>query len=306
MIRENLKKLILSVLKKFDIDVKRHSNHKPLKYLNKNIHPLSLYYLSNNKEFILNLDLSIGRTSRFYDLSQKSYDPHLFSLKKNLKKVVNYDSYHQKTLLMINKSKEYIKFKNLFEFYGITKNSNSLLNKYPCWSNVLPWENTKIRDKYLSFPKSVKFDRGKNGLKINSNNGIEIMKIDEKFSANSHISQYISLINSIKNYGYRPEKNDNYIEAEILIKEDDYRWKVGGEGNHRALVLTILGYKYVDCKINKIIRYEDAKFWPNVINGLFTTKQAQIIFMRFFDAKPPKSYSQWNDYCKKFHLDEKF
>ena len=90
--------------------------------------------------------------------------------------------------------------------------------------------------------------------------------------------------------------------TEILIKEDDHRWKVGGEGNHRALVLTILGYKYVDCKINKIIRYEDAKFWPNVINGLFTTKQAQIIFMRFFDAKPPKSYSQWNDYCKKMGI----
>ena len=203
---------------------------------------------------------------------------------------------------MIKKSKDLIKFKNLFDFYGISKISNSSLNKYPHWSNVLPWENIKIEDKYLNFPKSVKFDRGKNGFKINSDNDKEIMKIDEKFSANSHIYQYVSLIKSITKYGYISGKDNNYIEAEILTKEDDYRWKISGEGNHRAIILSVLGFKSADCKIKKIVRYEDAKFWPNVKNGLFTIKQAQKIFLRYFDANPPRSYNLWNKYCKDIPL----
>lgn len=299
LFKKTFKKIILNFLRKFDLDIIRYSKNKPTNFIGKKIHPISLNYLSNKRYSILNLKLSIGRTSRFYSLEKNSFDPHLYSIKKSLKKNFNEDLIHKNILFSINKSKELIKIKDLFDFYGLKKSSNTILKKYPFWSNILPWDNINIRDQFKYFPLSVKADRIRNGLNIKSDSISEIMRIDEQYSASSHVNQYISLLTSIKNKGYILDNDNNYIEADILIKGNDYRWKVSGEGNHRAIILSTLGYIHAPCKVIRIIRFNEAKYWPNVINGTFSIREAQIIFSRFFNANPPKSYESWNNFCKK-------
>jgi hypothetical protein len=49
--------------------------------------------------------------------------------------------------------------------------------------------------------------------------------------------------------------------------------------------------------VDKIIRYEDLEYWPNVVNSTFTKKEAEIIFNRIFDASPPEFYSHWIGHC---------
>ena len=157
-----------------------------------------------------------------------------------------------------------------------------------------------LMKKLKTFPISVKADRAKNGFEIKSNNHKTIMKIDHKKSIDSHISQYISLISSIKKNGFIENSDDNFIEAEILYKDGNYRWKVGGEGNHRSIVLSYLGYEYINVLVTNIIRYEDAKLWPNVMNKTFTLQDARRIFDNFFKGIPCFSNKKWIDYCDKY------
>ena len=45
----------------------------------------------------------------------------------------------------------------------------------------------------------------------------------------------------------------------IFIDGDDWRWIIGGEGNHRAIVASSLGHSELDGLVEGIIRKEDSK-----------------------------------------------
>ena len=91
---------------------------------------------------------------------------------------------------------------------------------------------------------------------------------------------------------------------ELLLKAEEFRWKPGGEGNHRATVIASLGIEMIKGLVVSTVRFEDAEYWPNVVNGIYQKKEAEIIFNRFFDSDPPECYNQWNSYCKKIVSNE--
>jgi hypothetical protein len=169
----------------------------------------------------------------------------------------------------------------------------------------MPWDSLTIQENFLNFPKSVKVDRAKNGFFIKSDDPNIIMKEDEINSLPSHVNQYVKLINSIKKNGYIPHLKNSFIEVEILLKGDKFCWKPSGEGNHRSTVVASLGYKTIKALVVKIIRFEDIKYWPNVINATFSEEEAKIIFNRFFDACPPKFNEDWIAYCNNYKKLEK-
>lgn len=286
---------INSFLKNFDLKIIRHSLFKPIDLTNKKFYPRSINYYSYNQQVIVKVKLEHGRTSRFFPLSKVSYDPHLFSIVQGLK--LKNKNLNQKINENIEISNTLINPKNIIQVLGINKSVNKKLNNFPPWSFVLPWDNLNIEEKIVNFPISVKADRARNGLKINSDNVHDIMKIDKEKSISSHISQYIKLISSVKENGYKANIESKLIEAELLVKENDFRWKIGGEGNHRAVILAALGYQNVEVIVTKMIFYEDSNYWPNVLNKTFTNKEAKSIFNRYYDGIPPAINNKWIKYC---------
>lgn len=210
------KNIINKFLSFFDIKISRYSLSVPLDLSDKNLHPRTISNICENRKVIINLSFDNGRTNRFFSLKEGSLDPFLFSIsysiKKNLNKIELFENIHQ----MIKRYKLSINTTNIFEINGLQKNDNPKLNTYPSWASVLPWENITIDQKLLNFPKSVKVDRARNDFNIKSNDPDEIMRQDEQNSLPSHISQYISLIESIKKNGYIPDSN-NYVEVELLV-----------------------------------------------------------------------------------------
>ena len=59
-----------------------------------------------------------------------------------------------------------------------------------------------------------------------------------------------------------------------------------------------LGYKTIKSLVTKVVRFEDAKYWPNVVNGTFKKNEAEQIFNRYFEANPPNFNKDWILYCK--------
>jgi len=291
------KKIINYFLSFFDAKITRHKSLLPLDFTKYSFHPRTLSYLCESKKAIINLDIESGRTNRFFALERGSFDPYLFSINQSLIKCNNEKNLYKSIFEILKYYKENIILNNLSDLFGLDSYKNKKLDTYPLWSAILPWNSLSIHEKILNFPQSVKADRAKNGFIIKSDDPEVIMKEDEINSLPSHIRQYVSLINSIKENGYFPNLKNSFIEVEILIKNEKFCWMPSGEGNHRATVVAALGYKKIEVLLTKIIRFEDAKYWPNVVNGTFEKEEAEIIFNRFFDAKPPDFNKDWIAYC---------
>jgi hypothetical protein len=61
-------------------------------------------------------------------------------------------------------------------------------------------------------------------------------------------------------------------------------------------VLSGLGIKECHFRVNSLIRREDAAFWPNVVNGLYTINEALMVFDMVFLGYSPGMNDEWENY----------
>ena len=287
------------VLSAFGLKLSR--NKKPKLYYPDKFschHPRTLLNIEFNQNFLLRVPVNLGRTSRWFDLSENSLDPILASLKIALKRDLIDDELYFFLRQMLKIQSKLISPLNAAAVVGISNDSNSesILYDFPAWSFVLPWQVENIKDKFQTFPISVKNDRRKSGFKIDSNDPLEIMKLNKLGSFDSHAKQYTSLLDSISKNGLLQGEKYGHISAFILIDGDSWRWIVGGEGNHRVDVASAIGYTAFDVLVEGVVRKEDSRWWPNVCNGLYTASQAEKVFDDIFNAKPSFIYSSWKSY----------
>jgi hypothetical protein len=291
-----MKKIIQDLLAIFDMRLVRASRYKILNLSDKEISPISVPYYVNSQPALVELDCNVGRTNRWFDLSRNSFDPHYYALKKGINEGLSGDAFIERVSKILEINKDMSVSKNAAEQFGLG-DFETKLNDYPFWAEVLPWHICTINEVVKKTPFDVKKSRSMHNLIIESNDPDEIMRIDREYSIYSHAEQYEKLLYSIKQKGLLQSEKYGLIHAEILIKDGEYRWKPGVDGNHRTILSAAMGIKKIPLIVDKIIRYEDLEYWPNVVNSTFSKKEAEIIFNRIFDASPPEFYSQWISHC---------
>src|SRR5690606_18181546 len=131
---------------------------------------------------------------------------------------------------------------------------------------------------------------------IKSDESLEIDQASEE-KIKMETERVINLVTSIKQNGYDTQSNDP-IGCIVLVHEDKWKWLVRG-GQHRASVLAALGYDKIPVLVRRIVRREDVCYWPNVQSGIFTQKQALMVFDKLFAAEPPPVAKDWVDYVNK-------
>ena len=163
--------------------------------------------------------------------------------------------------------------------------SNIKLKKYPAWSYVLPWADQDIEIKYKTYENIQKINRKRKSLDYNfknlANNNQYIYSIE---MADSQVNQSIRLLDSISKNGFKSELGLPSIH--ILVKDKEWRWFMS-QGNHRAYILYLLNYKFIDVTIDSVIYKKKSHLWPNVKNGLFKIEEAELVFDYLFEAKSP-------------------
>ena len=160
--------------------------------------------------------------------------------------------------------------------------NNKYLNSFPAWASVLPWEKLSIENKFESYLKSFIKNRNKHGAKFNQNNGKLTKK--EIYSLNvviSHVKQTEKLISSIKKNGIK--KTNNLPKIFLLInKNNEWRWIMSTEGNHRAYLFYFFGFRRIPTIIEDVICRDSLKSTYNVKNGLYSLNEAENIFDEIF------------------------
>jgi hypothetical protein len=97
--------------------------------------------------------------------------------------------------------------------------------------------------------------------------------------------------------GYkRHDGGDGDIRAIILINEQNQWVWLSTGGQHRASVLAALGYDSFPVRVHNVIRREEVKHWPNVVNGLFDIEDALKMFDNMFAGEFSHIANEWYDF----------
>ena len=225
--------------------------------------------------FLTVLPLQEGRTRRGICLFE---DPRVKIL-RDLVNINDRDAFVKAFKNWIITHTKENKSDNAAAVFGL--NSNPLIT-YPAWASVFPWDRITPSEKLKNYPAQVLRNRAESGMNVKGVSADQIMKIDH---SESHANQFFSLKCSIQKDGYRPDFSFDEPTAILFKVDDDWRWMVGGNGNHRIELLSSLGYTETKVRVTALVDRRYAAFWTNVVRGYFTKEEALHIFDSIFEGK---------------------
>lgn len=165
----------------------------------------------------------------------------------------------------------------------VDQKNNLNISKYPSWALVMPWEKISIKKKYKIYKNQFIFDRSVYEPKMKK--GTNINDIDIMYSYDYVYSQYTQtkkLLENIRTNGLKSFSYNDSPKIYILIDNNEWRWCMSKEGNHRAYISHLLGNKSFECVIAGIIDKKNIFKCYNVKSGLYSSTEARIIFDHFF------------------------
>ncbi len=218
---------------------------------------------------------SLGRTIRGVSFGKNfTLDPY-GKLCEDISNDVDYKIIYETLLISLKKEK------NLNAADIINLRTDIKLKNYPAWAIVMPWEKINIEEKFETYPEIFFRNRNLKGLDFENNSRESILKeMHSSKSLESKIQQMKSLFESINN-SYKIRRT-NLPKINILIKDNEWRWFMGDDGNHRSYILSCINHNFLDARVDKIINKNNVKNWHNVKNGTYSINDAENIFDSFF------------------------
>ena len=214
------------------------------------------------------------------------------SFDKNLKKDLFANFINQ----IIKGMDEDLIIESLFSNLKKEKNSNAAISvglknnhnlaKYPAWALVMPWEPITIENKYNNYRKQFINSRSKHNINIKNNNDLNDEDIFYSYEyAKSQYIQTKKLLENIKKEGFKSLKFDDSPKIFILINNNEWRWCMSGDGNHRAYISSLLGNETFECVIESIVDKKKISNFYNVKSGLYSYSEANSIFDSYFSGR---------------------
>lgn len=274
-----------TILKKIFSKKKNHSAAYDLS--REGGHPLDIEY-SGFKGDVLNVPLSKCRSYILGYLPQEH--PFCETLKQY--NIQNHD--YQGSELF----KYYEKFqpKTIADVLKITSNK---LSQYPAMATVMPWSYSTPEERMARFcvvgsdSQLLSKEACKHGLNAADNYGCQFFGPISKEHGELEFERLTSVNNKILKEGYLPGEH-GHLHGEFLIDGDSWVWIAIG-GKHRFSVLSALNFETIPvAKMSRwatlYVRRTEVEYWPNVRNGLFTTKEALSIFDRIMGGEKVSGY----------------
>lgn len=179
---------------------------------------------------------------------------------------------------------------NVAEMYSLEGELHEDLLTFPPGCVVFPWENCGMAARKEFREVQVKRETNRRGNKLSFQDGYGFVGPTNKERGELEVSTLVELTKSIQKNNYnRGNGHNEDIKASVLINGNDYQYFIK-DGNHRITVLSALGHetapvRVLPTSIPAFIYRGEAKFWPNVRNGIYTESQALKIFDTIFAGK---------------------
>ena len=249
--------------------------------------PRVLPYLKKLPFTLMELPLSRGVGLRFYPLSHDTHHPFILAL---LNRENGFDS-KNRAYEILRKYSELVNVRNANDFLGFPGEEAVFPQDSHPYEFTFPWISLSPEQMKKNYEGYYSRENRKYGLK--SDECLESISVTEE-KIQLEVIRLQSLKNSIKKNGYEGKENDP-IGGAVFIKGDEWKWFVEG-GQHRAAVVTALGFEKVLVHVRRIVRREDVNVWPGVRNKIYSPQSALKLFDHMFDLKAPCSAEAWIDH----------
>lgn len=219
----------------------------------------------------------IGRTSRGYTFGRMSLDP----FEQCVRLLVNggtADSFSRQLTTHLEIESE----KTCGQLLGIA--TEDLRLNLPIWNMVLPWDHESLERRGQKYRSRFFINRTAHGYPHKIGNETDLC-VDLLSYSQSQALQTQKLMSSIKKNGLLPSRN--IPQVVVLMRENEWRWMMSDEGNHRAHILSALGHSSMRATIRAIVKSDHLEKLSNIKSGDFTPEQAIEIFNKAFYAIGP-------------------
>lgn len=244
------------------------------------LNPIQSFYLCQDNEFYIDADVNHCISNYWMPLSNNLEHPYVETCRQIIDKP---DIPYTDTELYkyaLNIKKEFL-IKDLKELRG-----NRIIGDLPLYAFTFPWEvlTPQLNVERVKQWVDIEELERKSGLS-HLDGMIGFTEVSEN-KIEKEVNLLRSLVLSIQSKGYLQPK-DSPITACLLIKDKQFKYLIHG-GNHRAAVLTALGFNTIpliikNSRLPARVHYSDLTYWPNVTNGNFSYEEAENIFKKVFD-----------------------
>jgi hypothetical protein len=106
------------------------------------------------------------------------------------------------------------------------------------------------------------------------------------------IDRLFRLAKSVKSRGFIRFDPRSPLQVSALLRDGRYTWLINS-GQHRFAAAAALKIETLPAMVTRLVRRDDAPYWPQVVSGRFTLSGARSLFDRIFDGVPSPAASQW-------------
>ncbi len=280
-----LKKMIIKVLNYSGYNLTKKKHSEPIDLRKSSNAPRALpYYSRIDRQILIEVSFEKGRGLEIFSLFNDSYHPFIVATKFALAS----NDYKKALKDKLSQYYNLVQPQNASSWLGFDDGEVPELDNQPAWLTLLPWENLSIEQKMNGRIDCAKFDNKEHGSRLAIDQGWRNFGPVSQKILDIEVDRLYKLIQSVKKNGImRKNTESGDIGAIVLMKEDNsYCWVVEWGGQHRAAVISAMGYKCVPIRVWQIVERKDAHLWPNVQSGLYSIESALKIFEKIFSGIP--------------------
>lgn len=162
---------------------------------------------------------------------------------------------------------------------------------HPIDPSFLPWGRSPAEVKEGQ-RRCAKYEGIQNGRIADVSDGVTGFGPVSPAKLSLEVSRLSRLIASVKSRGFVAFDPRNPLQVSAFRREGEYRWVIAS-GQHRFATAVAFGVEAMPAMVTDVVRREDARYWPQVVNGHFTEAGALSVFDRIFDGIPSSICNDW-------------
>jgi hypothetical protein len=177
------------------------------------------------------------------------------------------------------------------EVVGLPGEEAPGLVSVPAYKWVFPWtersieENAKFRWICLQEEGLI------NSARVSAADGVTLFGPVSERKLAIETARLTNLVTSVQASGFRVDARKP-LEVFGLRADGEYRWFVV-QGQHRFAVCAAFDLEHTTARVTRIIRREDAAYWPHVVAKTFTEEGARKLFDRIHAGEAPLCAHSW-------------
>ncbi|MBE0488169.1 MAG: hypothetical protein IBX53_03740 [Halomonas sp.] len=246
--------------------------------------PRALRYLRKNRDYLITARLKDGRSLFVFPLSDIHGHPFSGAVKSALDVSLTGGDEREAIRLGLRRFYWFHQPEFAAEVLGVAPKDIPMLGVQPPWVVIKPWEDMTVTERQ---EKIIRHERKDNShiskVDMSVEHGCNFCGPVSEEKLEVEVERLYKIMKSIRKNGFiRHDFLDGDIRVELLVDSSgNWKWLVKS-GQHRAAVISALGFSSVPVRVGSVVCRDEVDVWPQVLAGNYSRKIALQVFDNIF------------------------